>query len=87
MKKLALLLILIVTPLVGMSQNDAPIIIEASTIKTEMASTDLTNRRDHNYFVAKTEVVQLNYKKSQDLISIRSFRKTTQLRSKNKRRC
>lgn len=87
MKKLVILIVIILAPLAGMSQNDTPIIKDAATINTEMTVADVSNKRNHNYFVAKNEVVKINYKKSQDLISIKSFRKTTQLRSKNKRRC
>ncbi len=87
MKKLAILIVLILAPLAGMSQNDAPVIKDASTIKTEISVANVASKRNHNYFVAKNEVIKINYKKSEDLISIKSFRKTTQLRSKNKRRC
>jgi hypothetical protein len=39
------------------------------------------------YYVAKEDVIKINYKKSRDLTSIRAFRKATQLRSKKSNRC
>jgi hypothetical protein len=39
------------------------------------------------YFVAKEDVIKINYKKSRDITSIRAFRKATQLRSKKSNKC
>ena len=90
MKQVVIFLILILAPLAASSQNNETIATNKSVIikiETTNSTASVSNKRNHTYFAAQKEAVELNYKKSLDLISIKSFRKTTQLRSKDRRRC
>ena len=91
MKKLVILIVLIIAPLAAASQNNTDAIVNVvnTIIKLDATTSivDASNKRNHTYFVSDKEAVQINHKKSNDLISIKSFRKTTQLRSKQTRRC
>ncbi len=91
MKKLVILIALIIAPLAAASQNNTDAIVNGVNaiikLDSNLSITDVSNKRNHTYFVSDKEAIQLNHKKSNDLISIKSFRKTTQLRSRQTRRC
>jgi hypothetical protein len=90
MKKLVILICIIGMPFAAASQTQVDVIVENATsiIKTNsFTTTDASNKRNHTYFTAKAEVIKLNHKKSLDLISIKAFRKASQLRSKETIRC
>ena len=87
MKKILLILVLIGLPLVGLSQNDkSPIIIKntttiASDIKAEgSAPKKVTTKRSSKF-------LKINYKKSNDIISIKAYRKSLHVRVRTKKLC
>jgi len=85
MKNLTILVVLILSPLTMISQNNQEVINDDTILKT---STELvSNIRNHTYFAAQKEAVKLSHKKSIQLISIKAFRKAAHIKSKDTNRC
>jgi hypothetical protein len=89
MKTFVILLSLVILPFTSVSQTENTFEKEiiSSIIKVKQSNITYSNKRNHTYFTSKTEILKLNYKKSFDLISIKAYRKATQLRSKQLRVC
>lgn len=89
MKKLVSLIALITLPVLSFGQNTSKvtvklndaIIIKAVTIQ------QITEDKAAFAILSKNEVTDLNYKKSIELISIKAFRKSLQIRTKEVKTC
>lgn len=88
MKKILILIVLITIPLLTIGQNTASntdtrqdkVKIETTDIITSETRTVLTT-------AAKAELDKMNYKKSNDLISIKAYRKSLQIKVKEIKIC
>ena len=89
MKKLLTLLVLITLPVMTFGQNasnDTEKEIEIITFETIAA--EVKNEVQINSIsYTKSEVTNLSYKKSNDLISIKAYRKSLQIRTKEVKSC
>lgn len=89
MKKLVFLIALIALPVLSFGQNTSKetvklndaIIIKAVTIQ------QITEDKAAFAILSRNEVTDLNYKKSIELISIKAFRKSLQIRTKEVKTC
>ncbi len=89
MKKVLIFIVLSALPLLTIGQNtesnnnkehDSIVIETATTISTEETKTVLST-------TAKAELDNLNYKKSNDLISIKAYKKSLQIKVKDIKMC
>lgn len=84
MKKTIVLsfIIVLVTNVIAQKKSN---LINTEIKKEVVTKASYTYKADN--LSAKESVLQINHKKSQDLISIKAYRKATQLRSKKIRVC
>lgn len=84
MKKVIVLSFTIVLAITATGQKNSNVI--NPEIKKEI-TTNISYTYKADNLSAKESIIQMNRKKSQDLISIKAYRKATQLRSKKIRVC
>ncbi|MBA6152214.1 hypothetical protein [Gelidibacter maritimus] len=89
MKKLIMLIALIVLPIVSFSQDMSKAQVKQNDIITIKAVTieQIINSNTAIAIVTKNEVTNLSYKKSIELISIKAYRKSLQIRTKEVKIC
>lgn len=88
MKKLFFILALITLPVLTFGQNASKATIlenEIITIKAVSIQESKSNTIASTF--SKTDVNNLSYKKSNDLISIKAYRKSLQIRTKEVKTC
>lgn len=86
MKKILLITALIGLPLLGFSQDDkSPIIIENTTIASEIKVEKLAPKKAT--IKRNSKFLKINYKKSNDIISIKAYRKSLHVRVRTKKLC
>jgi len=90
MKKLVLLLALVSLPIITMAQeNDTTVSTEISIdkeVKETVESKSIKQEaKSHSFFKAK--VMKLNHKKSNEIISIKAYRKSLQIKVKTVKLC
>jgi len=80
MKKFLLIIVILVLPFISMAQTTTTNTVEEAktTIKTEV----VIKKIDPISINPKTQSLDLNYKKSNDLISIKAYIKSLQLKRK-----
>ena len=78
MKKFLLIIAILVLPFISMAQSTTTVKETKTIIKTEVA----IKKIDPISINPKTQNLDLNYKKSNDLISIKAYIKSLQLKSK-----
>lgn len=90
MKKIIFIFILTIAPLFAMSQSnismhsvESDLILENPAPKTTSKVKTKTNLS----LEVKREVLKMNHKKSNELISIKAFRKSLQIKTKNIKTC
>jgi len=90
MKKVLITLVILVAPFVAIAQNETTntpaeeVITVTSTqeeVKTEVASSETAQAK------FKAQVYDMNYKKSNDIISIKAYRKSLQVKVKEVKLC
>ena len=84
MKKIFILIVLITLPVLTFSQNTSNDTVKQNEIITLNTLTTQVEALDQSTSIAltKAEVISLNYKKSYDLISIKAYRKSLQIKVK-----
>ena len=91
MKKVLILLVLISLPLISMGQNNSSIIIEEPTTTVEISINKENTSKLEEKTVLKSEtkaqILDLNYKKSIELISIKAYKKSLQIKVKTIKEC
>lgn len=87
MKNFIIPIVFIVIPMLSFSQNDP----SSTTIKTSEFTSDSLEKTSENIIAvgtfSKTDVNNLSYKKSIELISIKAYRKSLQIKVKEVRSC
>lgn len=89
MKKILILIVFITLPILSFSQNSFDNTEKKNEIITMDAVTIQQLRENQMALrvISKTDVTNLNYRKSFDLISIKAYRKSLQIRVKEVRTC
>ncbi|MGC1632088.1 MAG: hypothetical protein WA749_08250 [Gelidibacter sp.] len=83
MKKIIILIVLITLPVLTFGQNTSNDTVKQNETTT-LNSLTKVEAQDQSTSIAitKTEVTSLSYKKSKDLISIKAYRKSLQIKVK-----
>jgi len=90
MKKVLIILVILVAPFVTVAQNTTTntsseevidVISSTEEVKTEVASSETAQAR------LKAQANDMNYKKSIDIISIKAYRKSLQVKVKEVKLC
>lgn len=89
MKKLLILIPLFIFPMITFGQNDSNDTVKQNDI---IAFETITIQKEINNQIAfdvysKIDVNSLSYKKSNDLISIKAYRKSLQIKTKEVKSC
>lgn len=84
MKKVLILVAMIVLPLLTVGQTISNDIVKQSVITSEIIQTDTKMALSQT---AKAEVTDISYKKSNELISIKAYRKSLQIKVKEIKIC
>jgi|GEM_PF-766194 len=90
MKKLIILLAFIALPLVAVAQNETASTSELTTVENMIEKTDAvkeTNTAATSNSTFKNQIIYLNRKKSSDIISIKAYRKSLQIKVKTIKLC
>lgn len=84
MKKILILIVLITLPVLTFGQNTSNDTVKQNEIITFNTLDTQVQAEDQSTSIAltKTEVTNLSYKKSNDLISIKAYRKSLQIKVK-----
>lgn len=84
MKKVLALALFITLPLLSMGQNE-----NSSTKQKVEVTTEATPKTETETLSAeiKTQIIDLSYQKSNDLISIKAYRKSLQIKVKTIKNC
>lgn len=85
MKNLILILALITLPLVGSAQTEKPAAIDATELVSFKKAEEYTPRKARAAREAK--YLKVNYKKSNDIISIKAYRKSLKDKVKREKLC
>jgi len=86
MKKVLVILALLSLPIVGASQNEAP--TQTKTLTTSSSDDKVKTLKPQKAVpLRNTKALQLNYKKSNDIISIKAYRKSLHVRVRTKKLC
>ncbi|MGR7812495.1 hypothetical protein [Lacinutrix undariae] len=84
MKKVFTFIALVSLPFISMGQTQTANVDTKANEKTIEVSTKIEVKADSQ---AKTDVLNLNHKKSTDLISIKAYRKSLQIKVKSVKMC
>lgn len=84
MKKVFTFIALVSLPIISMGQTQTAHVDTKANEKTIEVSTKIEVKADSQ---AKTDVLNLNHKKSTDLISIKAYRKSLQIKVKSVKMC
>ncbi|MBO3097077.1 hypothetical protein [Gelidibacter pelagius] len=89
MKKLIILIVLITLPVLSFGQNASNDTVKQNDIITIEAVSiqQITENKTAFAIITKNEVTELSYKKSIDLISIKAYRRSLQIRTKEVKTC
>jgi len=88
MKKVLIFLVFLSLPLLSIGQNDIATNKNSDTIETTTKKEDTQSKKettDSSKF--KSELMNLNHKKSNDIISIKAYRKSLQIKVKTIKLC
>ena len=80
MKKFLLIIVISVVPFITMAQSTD--VKDTDTVKTTVKTEVAIKKVEHISIDPKTQHLDLNYKKSNDIISINAYIKTLQLKRK-----
>lgn len=80
MKKFFLIIVISVVPFITMAQSTD--VKDTDTVKATVKTEVAIQKVDHISVDPKTQHLDLNYKKSNDIISIKAYIKTLQLKRK-----
>ena len=86
MKKVLITLVILVAPFVAMAQNQTTN-TPAETVITVVASTTEASSKQSAEAKLQAQANDMNYKKSNDIISIRAYRKSLQVKVKEVKLC
>ena len=87
MKKVLILIALIVLPVLTFGQNASNDTVKQNDTIETVSSTNITAKKTVLSTAAKAEVNDLSYKKSIELISIKAYRKSLQIKVKEIKTC
>ena len=87
MKKLLILIVLVTLPVLTFGQNASNATEKQNEIITFNTLQVEAEDQSTSIVYTKTEVTNLSYKKSNDLISIKAYRKSLQIRTKEVKSC
>lgn len=89
MKKVLILIALITLPVLSFGQNEPQGVLKQNDIITMASITlqQITEQPRTLITFSKNDVVNLSYKKSNDLISITAYRKSLQIRTREVKSC
>ncbi len=86
MKKLILILALLTLPFVGSTQTEKPVNTGATELVT-LKKIDVVSPRKKATTTRKAKYLRVNYKKSNDIISIKAYRKSLKDKVSRKKLC
>ena len=88
MKKFLILIVLIALPVITFGQSADDNLKQDVVINKEVSLTTVadTNAMALNYY-SKSEIINISYKKSNDLISIKAYRRSLQIKTKEVKSC
>ena len=93
MKKVFILILLVALPSITFGQNNPSTTTTSEDTKTtletsvEVKETKEVKANDAISFNAKAQVINLNHEKSNDLISVKAYRKSLQIKVKTIKNC
>ncbi|MEZ4855516.1 MAG: hypothetical protein R2812_03440 [Gelidibacter sp.] len=90
MKKVLTLVLFITLPLLSMGQNETSSTkqdVEVTAEATPKTETTTEEQNDALSVEIKAQIMDLNYQKSNDLISIKAYRKSLQIKVKTIKNC
>jgi hypothetical protein len=91
MKKVLIFLVLISMPLISMGQNNSSITTEepTTTVETSISKENTSKLEEKTVLKSETkaQILDLNYKKSIELISIKAYKKSLQIKVKTIKEC
>jgi hypothetical protein len=86
MKKVLVIILFFTASLAGFAQQDI-----VSNIETELVENDKAEKpkvkKASAYSKAQAKVIRINHKKSNEIISIKAYRKSLQIKVKTKKLC
>ena len=91
MKKVLIILVILIAPFAVMAQDNTPSAQAEETINVapstpEEVKTDVSNKETAEAKF-KAQAIDMNYKKSNDIISIKAYRKSLQIKIKEVINC
>lgn len=86
MKKLILILALLTLPFVGSAQTEKPVITDATELVT-LKKAEVVAPVKRATATRKAKYLRVNYKKSNDIISIKAYRKSLKDKVSRKKLC
>ena len=90
MKKVLILILLFTLPLISVAQNNTSVTKQESNSVLEVTTNNDSIKVEDNKTLStavKAQVIDLNYHKSNELISIKAYRKSLQIKDKTIKNC
>ena len=90
MKKLVLLIALLSLPIISISQEKKTTVtndISLDKVVKNTYETKTSKENDNSTAIFKAKLIELNYRKSNDIISIKAYRKSLQIKVKTIKLC